>query len=44
MDRFKNLYWICYNLASVLCFVFFGPEAHGILAHWPGIEPIPPAL
>ena len=23
VDHFKNLYWICYNTASVLCFVFF---------------------
>ena len=25
-------------------FQFFGHEASGILAPWPGIEPIPPAL
>ena len=25
-------------------FWFFGPEACGILAPWPGIEPAPPAL
>ena len=25
-------------------FCFFGPEAHGILAPLPGIEPTPPAL
>ena len=40
----KNLYWICYNNASVLCFVFFGHEVCGVLVPWPGIEPIPPAL
>ena len=27
-----------------LCFVFFGQEACGVLALWPGIEPAPPAL
>ena len=43
--------WICYNIASVLCFgyfffffFFFGHTACGILAPQPGIEPIPPAL
>ena len=35
----KNLYWICYNIAPVLCFVFFGCEACGILAPRPGMEP-----
>ena len=39
-----EVYWICYNIASVLCFVFFGHEAYGILVTQPGIEPIPPAL
>ena len=40
---FWNLYWICYNIA---CFMFwvFGGEARGVLAPWPGIEPTPPAL
>ena len=23
MDHFYSLYWICYNIASVLCFVFW---------------------
>ena len=49
---FSSLYWICYNIASVLCFgffffvffVFFGHEACGILAPRPGIKPVPPAL
>ena len=40
----KSLYWVCYSTASVLCFVFFGPEACGIIAPWPGIKPEPPAL
>ena len=31
-------YWICYNIASVLCFVFFGHKACGILIPWPVIE------
>ena len=33
VDCFKNLYWICYNTASVLCFgfvFFFGCEVDGI--------------
>ena len=34
-----SLYWICYNIASALCFFFFGLEACGILALWPGIKP-----
>ena len=37
-----TLYWISYIIASVLC--FFDCKACGILAPWPGIEPIPPAL
>ena len=41
VDHFKSLYWICYSIASVLCFGFL---AHGILAPRPGIEPVPPAL
>ena len=36
---FKHLYWICYSIASVSYFVFFCPEACGILAPWPRIEP-----
>ena len=34
---FLNLYWICYNIAS-MCW-FSGQEACGILVPWPGIEP-----
>ena len=41
---FKTIYWICYNIASVLCFGFFGPEACGILAPRPRIKPSPTAL
>ena len=44
MDHFLSLYWICYNIASVLYFGFFGHEACGILASQPGIKPAPPAL
>ena len=40
----KITYLIYYNIASVLCFQFFGNEAYGILAPQPGIEPTPPAL
>ena len=42
-----SLYWICYNIASVLCSVlgvFFGCKACGILAPQPGIKLIPAAL
>ena len=40
----KSLYWICYNIASVLCLGFFGHEACGILAPWPETESAPSAL
>ena len=33
----KSLYWIYYNIASVLC--FFGPETCVILAPQPGLNP-----
>ena len=36
------LYLICYN--SVSMFWYFGCEAGGLLAPWPGIEPTFPAL
>ena len=26
VDHFKSLYWICYNIASVLCFGVFWPK------------------
>ena len=42
-----GLYWICYNIASVLCFgvVFFlGRGACGVLSPQPGIKPAPLAL
>ena len=32
MDHLKNLYWFCYNTASVLCFGFFANKTCGILA------------
>ena len=46
VDHFYSLYWICYNVVSVLClgflflvfFVFFGWEAYGISVPGPGIE------
>ena len=46
---FKSLYWICYNIASVLYFVcvcvcVFGCEACGILTPQPGTEPTDPPL
>ena len=44
MDHFKSLYRICYSIASVLCFGFFGREACGISAPRPGFEPTLPAL
>ena len=39
VGHFLSVYWICYNIASVLCFWFFGHEACGILAPWAGIRP-----
>ena len=40
---FKSLYWICYNIASLLCFIFFFDcEACGILTPQPGTEPTDP--
>ena len=41
-----SVYWICYNISSVVfCFFFFfGHEACGILTSRPGIKPIPPTL
>ena len=39
---FKSLYWIYYNITSLLCLGFFGEW--GILAPQPGIEPTPSAL
>ena len=46
VDRFKILHWICYNIASVLCFriffFFFGFKAYGISATQPGVEPACP--
>ena len=41
---FLSLYWICYSIASVLCFLVLGHLVCGILAPWPGIEPAPPAV
>ena len=43
MNHFKSLCWIYYTIVSVLCFVYFGLEACGILVPRPGIEPTPPA-
>ena len=44
---FLSVYWICYNIASVLrllLFFFFAHEACGLLALQPGMETTPPAL
>ena len=32
VDHFKNLYWICHNIAFVLCFGLLAPEACGMSA------------
>ena len=32
VDHLQSLYWICYNIASVSCFVFFTWEVYEILA------------
>ena len=37
MDNFKSLYWICYSIASVLCFGFLTTR-HVILAPQPRTE------
>ena len=49
MDHLKSLYWICYSIASVLCFLsffffFFWLWAMWDLAPWAGVEPEHPAL
>ena len=44
MDHFQSLYWICYNIASVLCFGVLEREACGILPPQLWIEPADPAL
>ena len=44
MKNFLKIYWICYNIAFVLSFEFFDPEACGILTPRPGIELAPSAL
>ena len=36
---YLSLYWIYYNIVSVLCFDFFDHESRGILAPRPGIKP-----
>ena len=40
---FESLYWISYNIASVL-FIYLGLKACGVLAPQPGIEPTSPTL
>ena len=40
---FLKSFWICYNIASLLCFGF-GHEACEILASLLGIEPAPPSM
>ena len=44
VGHLKRLHWICYNIASIFMFWFFGPQACRILVPWPGIEPVPPEL
>lgn len=45
MDHLKSLCWICYSIASVLCFLFcFWLWALWDLAPWAGVEPKLPAL
>ena len=41
VDHFQSYYWICYNIASALCFVLFCGEAYRIFALWPWVEPAP---
>ena len=42
--HFLSLYWICYHIVSVLCFVSLATRPVGIVAPWPGIKPALPAL
>ena len=44
MDHFQGLYWVGYNIASALCFIFFGCEPCGSFTPWLGIEPGLPVL
>ena len=44
VGHFKNHYWICYNTASVVYVLFFGFQACGFLAPWPGTKPTPAVL
>ena len=44
VNHFLSLHWICYDIASVLCSLFFGQKACGILSPQPRIEPTTPAL
>ena len=41
---FLSLYWICYIIVSVLCFVFLDMRHVGSWLPWPGIEPAHPEL
>ena len=44
VNHFLSLYWICYNIASALCFLVFHHEASGILVPHLVIEPTHPAV
>ena len=45
VDHFLTFYWICYKIASVLCFGFLASRnVGGILSPRPGIKPTPLAL
>ena len=44
VDHFKSLYWICYNIVSVLWFWCFGHKACETLVPRPRIKPLPSAL
>ena len=43
-DNVWSLYWMSYNIVSVLCFSFFSSKTCGILSPQPGIESTPPEL
>ena len=40
--KFFSLYWICYNIASILCFVFLAIRHVLILTPQTGIKPQTP--
>ena len=40
----KSLYWICYNIVSVVCLLVFWPQGMWDLSFLRGIKPAPPTM